>query len=119
VTLWDVVSTTAYVGVTVSGDGSANNNNAGTPTNLVNGVALSPDTRAGLYTALGSSVAIFEVQGANLAVLGNEWTGFKLGNYTTFEFAGRMMEVLILPALSAGNRTALRSYLGTKHGVAV
>lgn len=86
-----------------------------TPGSLfVNGVA-SDGTQGDLYTKLGSTNnKVVEIRSIDLATFGI----IGLAAYTGFVAALRYHEILIYPALSAGNRTLVRDYLTTKWGVA-
>jgi hypothetical protein len=108
-------SPSPYVGVAVSGDVGVNSGAAGTPANFVNGVALSPDTRAGLYTALGTTPKVFEADGIDATA--GPWTTLRVGDYVGFEFGGTIYGILFVPAQSAANRAKIRTYLGSKAGL--
>jgi hypothetical protein len=115
VTLYDPPASTNYLGYSEAGTGTVAQDGVGSPTVLVNGSAPAGASAANLYTALGTTATkVLEVQGATLT----GWDGISLGNYAGFLLDGRLMEVVVFPALSAGNRTLVRDYLTTKHGAA-
>jgi hypothetical protein len=72
--VFDAANTgSGWIGVVTSGDASGTNGGGSgsgspTPTDLVNGAAVSPDTRGGMYTAIGTSAAkVWEGQGTGFA----------------------------------------------------
>jgi hypothetical protein len=72
-------------------------------------------TRGTNYSATaGGGPKIVEYRAASIAIL----TTATFGLYPTFAFGGRYHEVLVFPALSAADRTAVRDYLTAKWGVA-
>jgi hypothetical protein len=51
-----------YIGVVQDGNASGTSDNAGTPADYVNGVAVSPANRDGLHDALGSTAAVLQIR---------------------------------------------------------
>jgi hypothetical protein len=110
-------SGSTFIECAVSADATVSYGNSGSPNNLVNGVAVSPDTRGGLYTAIGTAgPKVVETQAADFTL----WTtGLHAFNYTGFESGGRCYGIIIAPTLSAGNRALVRTYLGAKAGLSI
>lgn len=114
VTMWDASSTPEFLGVVVLGDAGATYDGFIEVASLVNGSTYAPNTRGGLYTAIGTTAnKILETQATTLAF----WQ-LGLGNYPGFVANIHIHEILIYPALSAPNRTTVRNYLTAKWGVA-
>ena len=85
--LWFLSTTNlVYFGASIGGSGSPPSANVGTPGTFVDGVQVSPDTRAALNTALGSGVTHVE-DSYPLAM--SAFTDLTLGNYVGFPFGGR------------------------------
>lgn len=112
VTAFESSGGSAIIGVVQSGSAAANNLTVGTPSNQINGIPVSPDTRGGLYLALGANRAIFACLGAAM-----NFGSFKLGNYGSYEFAGGISEIRIYPALSGFHRDSVLAELRAKWGL--
>jgi hypothetical protein len=104
---------TVLVGVCQSGNGSTTSTAAGF-SDFVNGAAVVPDTRDGLFLAMGSAAPkVFQSQGGTLAT----FTNLRLSSFGGFLLSGRMYGMIITPALSAANRAKQLTWLGAKAGL--
>lgn len=106
----------AYFGVTESGGVDVTSAGAGSPTYLVNGVAVpggTATTRAQLDTALPvGQWLVLETRGLDLSA----WTSFCLGNYGGWPLSGNVGGVILCRAQTDMARVQIRRYLGRKVG---
>jgi hypothetical protein len=107
-------SGTEFLGVLQSASAAANNGGVGTPSNLINGSALSPDTRGGLFTALNGVDKVFECQGAAL-----DFSQLSIGDYAAFITSGRVYGIIVSSTANSAQRAAVRTYLGAKAGLSI
>lgn len=112
---WDGTNSgTEFIGVHQAAVATANNGGVGTPTNVVNGTNVSPDTRAGLFTALNGADKVFECQNATAA-----FDSLGIGDYASFPTAGRLYGFIISSTANSAQRAAVRTYLGAKAGLTI
>lgn len=109
---------TKLLGVAESGAITAADTGAGTPTYVVDGVALNGDgvgvTRGQLYAALTPNVwHVLEIRGADLST----WTDMSLGGLTAFQLNGDIAAMILTPAQSGPTRAQVRTYIGNKVGL--
>ncbi|MES2909839.1 MAG: phage tail protein [Pseudomonadota bacterium] len=93
-----------------SGSAVAAHANAGTPTYLVNGVAVpggTATTRGQLHTALAvGTFAILEIRNLDLST----WTDFFTGGLASYRLNGGIAAALVVNAQSNAKRTEIRDY---------
>lgn len=100
-----------YIFVAQSGNGSTSYSGVGTPTTLVDGSAVSPDTRSNFQSAISSATPkTAEVNSAAIA-----FGQLQFGMYdNTYSLNGKVYGLLITEVLSSANRTNVRNWLNTK-----
>jgi hypothetical protein len=112
VSLYRLEADTDFLGLAQSGNASATHDNSGTPADYVDGVAISPTTRDGLYDAIGDGAD--KVLGIYNAALAN-FTTAKLFQYGAgFNFNGHFHGGIITAA-NAG-RADVTDYLMGEQG---
>lgn len=101
---------TVLVGVAQDGNASV----PGVGTYSVNGAALGAQTRDSLHDTVGSAAPkVIDATAANLS----SFTNFRISSFGGFLLSGRLYGVIVAPAMSAANRSAVRTYLGAKAGL--
>lgn len=87
---------------------------AGTPTILVNGSSIG-SSRTAYHTAVnGAGWQVIAWYGADLST----WGTFQLGDYdTVYDLIGGVAEIFVAPALTAGQRTQMTTYMGSGVGL--
>lgn len=104
-------------GIALAGDTNAPNNQAGTPSYLVNGAAVAPNTRGQFNTAMTVGQWII-VEARNLDL--SAWTGLGFGARANgFLLNGSIGGIILCPAQSNATRAQIRTYLGNKVGLAL
>lgn len=93
---------------------SASYGGAGSPTILVNGSSIGT-SRTNYRTAVdGLGWQVIAWYGADLST----WGTFQIGDYdTTYDLIGGVAEIFVVPALTAGQRTQMTTYMGAGVGL--
>jgi hypothetical protein len=120
-TAWMLLSNSALgnplIAVAQSANGSATSQAAGTPVFKVNRVALSANTRGGLYTdvAAGSTAKVLTITAVDCSALNTPLiSGYASGG---FELTGRIYQMVLAGTLTAPNIAATETYIAGKAGV--
>ena len=106
-----------YTGACISGGGSPNCGNVGTPTTWVDGIQLAGGTGVTggtVYNALTVGPwHILEFRGLNLSA----WTVAKLGDYASYALNGGFGGIRLFPATNDAIRNLARTELAAKVGL--
>jgi hypothetical protein len=118
VTLWGDAAGNAFVCTAQNGSVGTAYDTAGTPTHWVDGVQVgTATTRDELFDAIGAETPrIVEARTADMSA----WDRLNLFGYTgAFHFSGRFYGALLVPDLSAANRTLVNTFLAGKSGASL
>lgn len=106
-----------FAGVMQDGNSSAAQGNVGTPTYLVNGVAV-PGGTATTRDQMNDAVPtgqwlVLSIRNLNLSAL----TTFNFANYASYAWNGKFAEIILCESVDATTRAKIETYLGAQVGL--